>query len=248
MKRLLLLVALLVLFPLLPRTSQADEITVSAAASLTNAFTELKGLYEKAHPETTVHLNFAASTPLLKQIQEGAPVDVFASADQETMDAAAKSKVINEKSRKDFVRNTLVLIVPKGGKKPGKLEDIKTYQRLAIGNPDSVPAGRYTKQALTKAGLWDSAQKVAIFGTNVRQVLDYVSRGEVDAGFVYGTDAKKQADKVENVLVLEGHNPILYPIAQVTTGKNAKGGMAFLNFVLSEQGQTVLDKYGFARP
>ncbi|MCR5815108.1 MAG: molybdate ABC transporter substrate-binding protein [Desulfovibrio sp.] len=248
MKRQLLLTVLFALLLLLPRTSLADEIIVSAAASLTNAFTDLKTLYEKAHPGTTVHLNFAASTPLLKQIQEGAPVDVFASADQETMDAAAKAKVINEKSRKDFVRNTLVLIIPKDGKKPTTLNDITGYTRLAIGNPDSVPAGRYTKQALIKAGLWDKSQKIAILGTNVRQVLDYVARGEVDAGFVYGTDAKKQADKVESVLVLDGHKPILYPIAQVTTGNNAKGGQDFLNFVVSEQGMSVLNKYGFARP
>ena len=248
MKRFLPCAALFLSLYLQPGLSQADEITVSAAASLTNAFSDIKVLYEKKHPETTIHLNFAASTPLLKQIQEGAPVDVFASADQETMDAAVKSQVINTQSRKNFVRNTLVLIVPKGGKKPAKLEEIMAFERLAIGNPNSVPAGRYTKQALSKAGLWEKAQKKAIFGTNVRQVLDYVARGEVDAGFVYGTDAKKQADKVETVFTLDGHTAILYPIAQVTTGKNPKDGQDFLHFVLSAEGQAVLDKCGFARP
>ena len=218
MKRFLPCAALFLSLYLQPGLSQADEITVSAAASLTNAFSDIKVLYEKKHPETTIHLNFAASTPLLTQ------------------------------SRKNFVRNTLVLIVPKGGKKPAKLEEIMAFERLAIGNPNSVPAGRYTKQALSKAGLWEKAQKKAIFGTNVRQVLDYVARGEVDAGFVYGTDAKKQADKVETVFTLDGHTAILYPIAQVTTGKNPKDGQDFLHFVLSAEGQAVLDKYGFARP
>ena len=222
MKRFLPCAALFLSLYLQPGLSQADEITVSAAASLTNAFSDIKVLYEKKHPETTIHLNFAASTPLLKQIQEGAPVDVFASADQETMDAAVKSQVINTQSRKNFVRNTLVLIVPKGGKKPAKLEEIMAFERLAIGNPNSVPAGRYTKQALSKAGLWEKAQKKAIFGTNVRQVLDYVARGEVDAGFVYGTDAKNKPTRWKLFLRSTGTQPFSIPLPKSRQAKIPK--------------------------
>ena len=229
-------------------TARAEEITVSAAASLTNAFTELKTIFEKKHPGLTVFVNFAASNPLLKQIQEGAPVDVFASADQETMDKAEASKVIVPGTRKDFVRNTLVLIVPKNQKKPQKLEDLKGMKRIAVGNPESVPAGRYARQALGKAGLWDTLTPNFVFGTNVRQVLDYVARGEVDCGIVYGTDAKKQENKVDIAMVLEGHNPVLYPIAVTSTGKNNKTGQAFVDFVLSEEGMSVLKKYGFTQP
>ena len=221
---------------------QAAEMTVSAAASLTNAFNEIKGVFEKKHTGLQVHTNYAASNPLLKQI------DVFASADQGTMDKAVAAKVVDPATRKNFALNDLVLIVPAGSKKPVKLEDIKAFKRVAIGNPDSVPAGRYTKDALNTAKLWEAVQPQLILGNSVRQVLDYVARGEVDAGFVYRTDAKQLADKVEVVMIVEGHDPVSYPIAVATTGKDAKMGQEFLNFVLSPEGQAVLAKYGFSKP
>ena len=227
---------------------QAAEMTVSAAASLTNAFNEIKGMFEKKHAGLKVNTNYAASNPLLKQIQEGAPVDVFASADQATMDKAVAAKVVEPATRKDFALNDLVLIVPAGSKKPAKLEDLKALKRIAIGNPDSMPVGRYTKDSLTNAKLWEAVQPQLIMGNSVRQVLDYVARGEVDAGFVYRTDAKQLADKVDVVMIVEGHDPVSYPIAVVTTGKDAKMGQEFLNFVLSAEGQAVLAKYGFSKP
>ena len=149
----------LVCVALLSLPAQAAEVTVSAAASLTNAFTELKGLFEKKHTGLQVNTNFAASNPLLKQIQEGAPVDAFASADQGTMDKAVAAKVVDPATRKNFALNDLVLIVPAGSKKPAKLEDIKAFKRVAMGNPDSVPAGRYSKDALTTAG-FESLQTI----------------------------------------------------------------------------------------
>ncbi len=228
--------------------AHAAEMTVSGAASLTNAFTELKGLFEKQHPDLKVNVNFAASNPLLKQLEEGAPVDVFASADQATMDKAAAAKVVDPATRKNFAENDLVLIVPTGSKKPAALADLKMFKKVAVGNPDSVPAGRYTKAALTDAKLWDDLQPALIQGNSVRQVLDYVARGEVDAGFVYGTDAKQMADKVDVVMVVGGHEPVTYPIAVALTGANPKMGQAFLNFVLSPEGQAVLAKYGFSKP
>lgn len=228
--------------------AQAAEMTVSAAASLTNAFTELKGLFEQKQAGLTVNVNFAASNPLLKQIQEGAPVDVFASADQQTMDKAVASKVVDPDSRKDFALNDLVLIVPKGAKKPENLDDLKNFKKIALGKPASVPAGRYTQEALTSAGLWEALQSQYIEGNSVRQVLDYVARGEVDAGFVYRTDALQQAQKVDIVLNVQGHTPVSYPIAVATTGKNASMGQEFITFVLSDEGQAVLAKYGFSKP
>ena len=227
---------------------QAAEMTVSAAASLTNAFTEIKSMFEKKHAGLQVNVNYAASNPLLKQIQEGAPVDVFASADQATMDKAVAAKVVEPATRKNFALNDLVLIVPAGSKKPAKLEDLKALKRIAIGNPESVPVGRYTKDSLTTAKLWEAVQPQLIMGNSVRQVLDYVARGEVDAGFVYRTDAKQLADKVDVVMIVEGHDPVSYPIAVVNTGKDAKMGQEFINFVISPEGQAVLAKYGFSKP
>ncbi|MCR4666947.1 MAG: molybdate ABC transporter substrate-binding protein [Desulfovibrio sp.] len=246
--RLLILSLLLASFFLAPGRTEASELTVSAAASLTNAFTELKGLYEAQHKGLTVFTNFAASTPLLKQIEAGAPVDVFASADQETMDKAEKAGLVASGTRENFVRNTLVLIVPKGKSKPESLSALKGFARIAIGNPDSVPAGRYAREALKSAGLYDTLTPSFILGTNVRQVLDYVARGEVDCGIVYGTDAKKQENKVDVAMVLQGHKEILYPIALIKTGKNAKDAQDFITFVRSEKGMSVLEHYGFARP
>ena len=241
------LVVVLVL-SLSTQPARAAEMTVSAAASLTNAFTELKELFEKKRAGLTVNTNFAASNPLLKQLQEGAPVDVFASADQPPMDKAVESKVVDPATRKTFALNDLVLIVPKGSKKPADLADLKNFKKIALGNPESVPAGRYTQAALTTANLWDALKDQYIQGNSVRQVLDYVARGEVDAGFVYRTDAGQMADKVDVVMVVEGHDPVSYPIAVATTGKNAADGQAFVDFVLSEEGLAVLAKYGFSKP
>ena len=164
------------------------------------------------------------------------------------MDKAVASKVVDPATRKNFALNDLVLIVPAGSKKPAKLEDIKALKRVAIGNPDSVPAGRYAKAALVSAKLWEGLQPQLILGNSVRQVLDYVARGEVDAGFVYRTDAKQLSGKVDVVMVVGGHDPVSYPIAVATTGKNPKMGQEFLNFVLSPEGQAVLAKYGFSKP
>ena len=228
--------------------AQAGEVVISAAASLTNAFNELKVLFEKQHPGLVSHCNYAASGALFRQIQEGAPADVFAPADQASMDKAVAAGVVDATSRRDFVRNSLVLIVPRGGRRPASLTDLTRFARIAAGTPTSVPAGRYAQEALQKAGLWDRLQAQFIFGNNVRQVLGYVARGEVDAGFVYATDARQQAAAVDVVMTVPGHTPVLYPIAVVSTGKNPAMGQAFLDFVLTPEAGAVLASYGFERP
>jgi molybdate transport system substrate-binding protein len=235
-------------FALSATSALAAEMTISGAASLTDAFTELRDAFAKKHPGLTANVNFAASNPLLRQIVAGAPVDIFASADQATMDKAVEAKVVDPATRKNFARNNLVIIVPTGSKKPANMDELKKLGRIAIGNPESVPAGRYAREALTTAGLWEPLKARYIFGENVRQVLDYVARGEVDAGFVYGTDALKQAGKVEVAFVAPGHKPVTYPAAVATTGKNPAMGKAFVDFLLTPEGQGILNKYGFAAP
>ena len=225
----------------------AAELTVSAAASLKNAFDEIASLFEKDNPGTKVNLNYAASNPLLRQIIEGAPVDVFASADQATMDQAAEAKVIKPETRRDFATNDLVLIVPKGSKPLAALDDLRDLERIAIGNPDSVPAGRYAKAALERAGLWEALSPKYVQGTNVRQVLDYIARGEADAGFVYKTDALQQKDKVEIVMTIDGGEKVSYPIAVTETGGSPELAAKFADFVLSPTGQGILAKYGFSK-
>lgn len=226
----------------------AADITVSAAASLTNAFSELKEVFIKAHPDSKVFLNFAASNPLLKQMQAGAPVDIFASADQATMNKAEASDLMFTESRKNFVKNTLVLIVPKNAPTPAAVAELSNekFARIAIGNPASVPAGRYAKEALTNANLWESLQNKYIMAESVRQVLDYVARAETDAGIVYATDAYKGKDKVVIALTLQSHTPIEYPIALTKAGAQNEDAKAFIALVLSKEGQEILAKYGFS--
>lgn len=231
--------------------AQAADVTVSAAASLTNAFKELAPAFEAAHPGTKVLFNFAASDALLAQIAKGAPVDVFASADQETMDKAQQQKLLVDGTRRNFVSNALVVITPaEGGVVLKGLADLQqpVVKRIAIGKPEGVPAGRYAKGALEKANLWSAVEPKAVFAQNVRQALDYVSRGETEAGFVYATDAFVLKDKVKVLFSVPTETPISYPIAVTHGGTNVEGGKQFLDFVASAAGQAVLAKYGFQKP
>ena len=230
-------------------TAQAAELLVSGAASLTNAFNEMKDAFQKKYPDVKVNTNYAASNPLLKQMETGAPVDVFASADQITMHKSAPDRLVDPATRKDFALNDLVRIVPSDSK--AGVKDVQSLtgdsvKKIAIGNPDSVPAGRYAKDSLNSVKLWEKLQPKYILANSVRQALDYVSRGEVDAGFVYRTDALKAGDKVKIICNVEGHAPVLYPIAVGNTGKNHADGKKFIDFVVSKEGQDILHKYGFS--
>ena len=237
------------LFLFLATSVQAAELVVSAAASLTNAFGEMKAPFEKAHPGTNVVFNFAASGPLLKQIEQGAPVDVFASADQETMDKAAS--FIVPSSSVNFAANSLVLIVPTQSELSlNSPQDLKNANvtHIAIGNPESVPVGRYAKASLTAADLYTALEPKFVLAESVTQALDYVARGEVQAGFVYATDAALRADKVKVATEVAGHKPITYPIALLAASKEKETGQAFLDFVKGEDGQAILGKFGFKKP
>ncbi|MBD5641734.1 MAG: molybdate ABC transporter substrate-binding protein [Desulfovibrio sp.] len=238
----------LLVFVLSASAGLAAELTVSAAASLANAFDEMKQAFEKRYPGITVNTNYAASNPLLRQIAAGAPVDVFASADEATMDKAENEKVVDPATRRQFAMNDLVLIVPRGSAPVKGLQDLVNLGHIAIGNPASVPAGRYARDSLVNAGLWDKLEHKLILGSSVRQTLDYVARGEVDAGIVYGTDARQLKDKVEVVQVMDGHEPVTYPVAVCLTGANQDAAHDFIKFVLSPEGQEILAKYGFAKP
>ncbi|MBU4609805.1 molybdate ABC transporter substrate-binding protein [Achromobacter sp. GG226] len=235
----------------LPLTATAAELTVSAAASLTNAFKEIAPRFEAAHPGDTVRLNFAASGTLLQQIDQGAPADVFASADQPTMDRAAQQTLIDPASRRDFVSNRLVMVEPaQGGKGLAALADLQQpgVQRIAVGKTATVPAGRYTQAVLEHAGLWSTLQPKFVQADNVRQVLDYVSRGEADAGFVYRTDAALMKDRVRVALTTQGHEPIRYPVAVVAASRQQPLAQAFIDFLVTPQARQILDKYGFGAP
>ncbi|HEU4376319.1 MAG TPA: molybdate ABC transporter substrate-binding protein [Telluria sp.] len=232
-------------------SAPAADLTVSAASSLTNAFRDIAADYEAQHPGSKIALNFGGSGALLQQLAKGAPVDVFACADQETMDTAQQQGLVKPADRRNFVRNTLVLIVPTDSSAPIRtLEDLtqSTVKRIAIGMPASVPVGRYSKHALAAKGLWPRVEAKAIHTQNVRQSLDYVARGEVDAGFVYATDAAVMQDKVKVAFEVPLDTAISYPIAQTAASTNAAEAERFIGYVLSPPAQAVLGKYGFRKP
>jgi len=234
---------------LLAATAGAQELVVSAAASLTNAFQAVGQAFEQSRPGSKLVFNFAASGPLLAQIQQGAPVDVFASADQETMNRAAA--LIAAPTRADFAANTLVVIVPAASTQaPKALNDLTgaALQKVSIGTPATVPVGRYTMEAVDKAGLTAALQPKWIYGESVRQVLNYVARGEVDAGFVYRTDALVEREKTRIAFTVPTATPVSYPIAQVAASKNPALANAFIAFVRGPAGQEILQRFGFSKP
>jgi len=231
--------------------ARAAELTVSAAASLTNALREIAPLFEAEHPGTRLQLNFGASGALLQQIAKGAPADVLASADQETMDRAQQQGLVAAARRRNFASNALVVVVPAGAAVvPRVLGDLAqpAYARIAIGLPASVPVGRYTKAALEAAGLWTAIEPRMVGAHNVRQALDYVARAEVEAGFVYATDAALMPGTVKLAFTVPTTQPLRYPAAPLNGAPNPAGAQRFVDFLLAPKAQAVLARHGFGRP
>ena len=233
-----------------PAGSWGGELVVSAASSLTHAFRELAPAFEAQNTGIRLLLNFGASDALLAQIARGAPADVFASADQETMDRAEAERRLVPGTRRDFAGNALVVVTPAGGPPLKTLADLQRpeVRRIALGNPAGVPAGRYARAALEAAQLWAALEPKAVFAQNVRQALDYVARGEVEAGFVYASDAAAQGDKVRIAFAVATPTPIRYPIAVVADGPNPQAARRFVDFVRSPEAQAMLARHGFTKP
>lgn len=240
--------ALVAMCPLL---AVAQQLTVSAAASLTNAFKELAPAFQASRPGVTLRFNFAASGVLLQQVAQGAPVDVFISADQATVLRGIEQKLLDAEGKRDFASNAVVLIAPVTDPAELKtLADLRkpAIRRVAVGKLASVPVGRYTKEVLDSAQLWAELEPRLVYGDSVRQVLDYVARGEADAGFVYRTDAAIGGDKVRVVLTATGHTPVTYPVAVVSDSRQKTLAREFMTYLVSSEASTVLARHGFGKP
>lgn len=229
--------------------SAAEPAFVSAALSLKAAFTEIGALIAPA-PGGPPAFNFGASGDLVAQIRGGAPVDVFASAARKDMDELEKVGLLETGSRSDFAANELVLIVPaRAGREIAALADLAKpgVARIAVGNAATVPAGRYTAEVLAGAGLSAALQPKLVPAENVRQILAWVARGDVDAGMVYATDAIPMPNEVRVVATApaDSHRPIVYPIALLKGAPHPDAGRAFIAAVLSPAGQAVLARHGF---
>jgi molybdate transport system substrate-binding protein len=226
------------------------EITVSAAISLKNAFEEIGKIYESRNTAFKVVFNFGASGDLMAQIKGGAPVDVFASAALKDMDELDRDGLIVRDTRTNFVANTVVLIAPSRSKIAlSSFEDLKRPEvmKIAVGNPKTVPAGRYTEETFQYYRISDKINKKLVFAENVRQVLDYVARNEVDAGVVYSTDAMVRQQEVKIVMTApeDSHKPIIYPIAVIKGTKSENAARAFISLVTSDEGGKILSTFGF---
>ena len=228
---------------------QAADINISAAASLTDVLTELAKSYEKVHPDVTIKTSYAGSSALAKQIENGAPADIFISADKDWMDYLQKRNLINPETRKNLLGNYLVLITPV--KQEFTINFVKAYNlaanltgKLCTGEPAYVPVGKYAKQALEYYGWWQTMESRLVGTEDVRTALAFVARGECALGIVYETDAR-MSDKVKLVarFPAESHSPIVYPIA--LTKKANNDAQRFLEFLQSDQAIEVFNRYGF---
>ena len=255
MKKYFLCAALLFFFLVildmnLSSAESANEITISAAISLKNAFEEIGKIFEEKHPRTKVRFNFGASGDLARQIEAGAPVDVFASAAQKDMDDIDQKGLITSGTRMNFAGNSVVLVKPGMSQIRMELfEDLRKpeVKKIVIGNPKSVPAGRYAEEVLKYLNLWEAVRDKLVLAEHVRQALDYVARNEVDAAMVYSTDAMIRPREVRIVTNApdRSHQPIVYPIGIVKGSKNQSLAKEFVAFVLSPEGKNLLKKYGF---
>ena len=231
----------------------AQEIILSVAVSLKDAVEELGRGFMAARPGVTLRYNFGASGELQKQIEAGAPIDVFLSAAQRQMDELERQSLIVSTSRRAFARTVLTVVKPAGSRidlaKPVDLLEARVG-RIVIGNPKTVPAGQYAEESLRALGLWERVQPKLVLSENVRQALDYVARGEVDAGFVYATDAATRAQGVKEAFRPpdDSYRPIVYPGAIVAASKQQTLGQAFLDQLGGPQGRTVLSRFGFQPP
>lgn len=229
--------------------NDSSDLMVSAAISLTDALDDIKDVYESDH-DVTLTFNLGSSGKLAQQIENDAPSDIFISANQDWMDRLEDNDKINSDSRTDLTGNSIVLISGKNTDLDvNAISDIPSedLNQIAVGNPDSVPAGKYTEQALKDTGIWDDIQDNIILAKDVRQVLTYVETGNTDIGFVYKSDALTSDNKVDIIAEVAGaaHDPIIYPGAITKESDQKDEASAFLDFLTSDEAQEIFETYGF---
>lgn len=223
----------------------AADINLSVAASLKEVINELSGDFAKKHPAAKFVKNYGGSGALAKQIESGAPSDIFISANVEWMDYLKNKKLANVLSIGTFTYNTLVFAGAPG--KASSMQDLLKLERIAIGSPKSVPAGEYAVAAFKKAGLDKQLEKKLVMAKDVRECLMYAERGEVDGAFVYKTDAlqAKQA-KILFTVPQELYPRVTYPMALTVGGAKNREAAAFFAYLHGDEARAVLAKYGFA--
>ena len=223
-------------------------LIVSAAASLRDPMNEIKDIYAKETQDVSVTCNFASSGSLQKQIENGADVDVFISAANKQMDALEEEGLLEDGTKKTILGNSIVLVIPEDSSLISSFEELTQdkVKRIALGEFKTVPAGQYAEETFTNMNILDTIKAKAVYGKDVKEVLNWVETGNVDAGVVYLSDAKT-SQKVKQVAVApeESHKPIVYPASVIKSSKHKAEAKAFLDFLSSEKAKSVFEKYGF---
>ncbi|MFB5284785.1 molybdate ABC transporter substrate-binding protein [Peribacillus sp. Hz7] len=222
-------------------------LTISAAASLQDALTDITATFEKEHPNVHITYNFGASGSLQQQISQGAPVDLFFSAAEDKFDTLVEEGLIEKDKGIDLVGNEIVLVVPKESDKEIKaFEDLTKAEKVSIGTPETVPAGKYAQETLEHLKIWTAVEKKVVYAKDVRQVLTYIETNNVDAGIVYKTDALI-SPKVEIVATAKEntHAPIIYPVGVIKNSSHPKEAQLFYEYLQNEQSIITFKKYGF---
>ncbi|MBW4681548.1 MAG: molybdate ABC transporter substrate-binding protein [Microcoleus vaginatus WJT46-NPBG5] len=232
-------------------TESSSVLTVSAAASLKESLEEIQEIYTKDQPSESLIYNFGASGALQQQIEQGAPVDIFISASPQQMDTLQKKRLLINETRKNLLKNQLVLVQPKNSPSISDFKDLASEQvkKIALGEPQTVPVGKYAQEVLSFFQIADKLKSKVVFAKDVRQVLTYVERGDVDAGIVYKTDATQSAKvKIVAVAPAQSHSPIIYSAAIIKDSKNIPKAKQYVEFLASNQAASVFRKYGFTLP
>jgi molybdate transport system substrate-binding protein len=228
--------------------NQPVTLTVSAAISLKGPLQAIGQNYQRTHPDERVVCNFGASGTLQRQIEQGAPVDIFISAGEEQMEALEREKLLVPGTRRDLLKNQMALIVPARSQKIKAFADLRkrSVRTIAVGNPKIVPAGMYAQEVLKHLDLLPAIQPKLVYAADVRQALAYVETGNADAGLVYVTDARiTSAVRVAAIAPEDSHLPILYPVALLTNSKSPEAARSFLDVLESPESLAVFEKTGF---
>lgn len=234
------------------KAEEQVQLTISAAVSLTSALQEIQTAYQKEHPNIKLQVNYGASGALQQQIEQGAPADLFLSAAVKNMKALVDKQLIDAGKETNLLKNELVVIIPADSKIPvQKPEDLSQadIQHVAVGESQTVPAGSYAKEALTRMKLWESLQSKVVQGKDVKQVLTYVESGNAEAGFVYRTDAVG-SNKVKIAFPVDAgtYSPVLYPVGIVKATKHPKEAADFYTYLQDKKSLEIFQKYGFTLP
>lgn len=241
-------IAFLIIFLITCTPIQSNSLTVSAAVSLQNVLEEVKQDYAKLQPKVKIIYNFGASGALQQQIEQGADVDIFISAAAKQMDALQSKNLLLSGTRKNLLGNQVVLIVPNNTQGISSFTDLQSDRitKIALGEPNSVPAGKYAQEILSYLNILEATKKKLVFAKDVHQVLSYVETENVDAGIVYITDAKQsKLVRIIATAAAKSHSPVIYPIAVIQSSKNVDRARSFTDFLLSKQASNIYQEYGF---